>query len=146
MNDSIVKSAFFACSADLIWSFLTDKDKLGQWLHPARADLTEGSDFEMIRPADDGTDAVVISGRVLLAERPRKLVHTFAIAPFQGAETTVTWLIDPIAGGVRVLMTHEGVGAAGGEAAMGLLRALDHGWAAHLETLFQAVAPQPADA
>jgi len=66
---------------------------------------------------------------------PSKLVTTFVIEPFNGNETTVTWILDEAAGGTRLLLTHEGIAEATGEAAMHLLTALDNGWDRHLSDL-----------
>jgi len=39
MNTTIIKSMFFSLPREIVWSYLTDKDKLGTWYHPAEADL-----------------------------------------------------------------------------------------------------------
>ncbi|MCP5037388.1 MAG: SRPBCC domain-containing protein, partial [Rhodobacteraceae bacterium] len=45
-----------------------------------------------------------------------------------------------ISGGTKLSLLHEGISAAAGEAAMGLLMALDAGWDKHLASLRSAVA------
>ena len=135
MNDTIIKTAFFDASPEVVWAYLTDREKLATWFHPARADLEEGQPYELVRHADDGTVVPQIWGRVLKADAPRELSCTFIIEPFQGRETTVTWRLEDVAGGTRLTMRHEGVAAATGEAAMRLLGALDHGWDQHIQTL-----------
>ena len=45
--------------------------------------------------------------------------------------TTVTWTLKEAHGGTMLTLQHEGIGAAG-EAALGLLMALDSGWDCHL--------------
>jgi uncharacterized protein YndB with AHSA1/START domain len=144
MNDTtttISKTVFFNASRATVWSFLTDKDKLAQWFHPAEADLTEGEDYALVRKTDDGLSVRQIWGRVLKMEAPSKLVYTFVIDPFNGAETTVTWVLEEAAGGTRLSLTHEGVAEATGNAAMQLLMALDHGWDEHLDRLRKSATP-----
>jgi len=132
---TIMKTVFFNASRETIWSYLTDKDKIGEWYHPAESDLTEGEDYVLFAVTDDGERKRQIWGRVVEMDRPRKLVTTFIIDPFQGNETTITWILDEAAGGTRLLLTHEGIAEATGEAAMHLLTALDIGWDKHLSDL-----------
>ena len=54
--------------------------------------------------------------------------------------TTVSWTLEEAAGGTRVTLVHEGVGEAAGEAALGLLTALDKGWDEHFLKLRSLVA------
>jgi len=79
-----------------------------------------------------------IWGKVLLMEVPNKLVYTFIIAPFKGAETVVTWVLEEAAGGTRLTLTHEGIAEASGDGALQLLQALDKGWDEHLGQLRSA--------
>lgn len=136
----ISKSVFFDAKPETVWAFLTDKDKLGTWYHPAMEDLKEGADYALYQLADDGAKVPIITGRVLEADAPNKLVTTFVIGPFNGKETTVTWVLDAVAGGTSITLTHEGVEEAAGDAALGLLMALDKGWDEHFASLRESVA------
>jgi len=53
--------------------------------------------------------------------------------------TTVSWTLEQVYGGTKLTLTHEGIGEAAGESAMGLLMALDKGWDKHLESLRAAL-------
>ncbi|MEM7045758.1 MAG: SRPBCC domain-containing protein, partial [Pseudomonadota bacterium] len=66
---------------------------------------------------------------------PAKLTYSFTVKPLNGAMTTVTWTLDEMADGTRLTLLHEGVGAAAGDAALGLLSALDRGWDEHFGRL-----------
>lgn len=136
---TITKTAFFNTSRDTVWSFLTNKDKLAKWFHPAKADLAFGEEYALIRRTDDGATVPLIWGRVLEMDEPERLVYTFVIDPFDGAETTVTWVLEEAAGGTRLSLTHEGVAEAARSATMGLLMSLDHGWDEHLDRLRKTV-------
>jgi len=134
----ITKTSFFDAPREVIWSFLTDKDKLAEWYHPAEKDLAPGEDYNLFRKADDGAHVRQIWGRVIEMAAPDKLVMTFCIDPFGGRETTVTWVLEAAAGGTRLSLTHDGIAEAAGGAALPLLQALDHGWDAHIQRLRDA--------
>lgn len=139
-STTIHKSVFFNATPEVVWSFLTDKDKLGTWYHPARKNLAEGEDYELIAISDDGAEKAIITGKVLKMARPHKLVTTFVIDPFGGNSTTLTWVLEACADGTRLSLKHEGISEAVGEGAIGLLMALDKGWDAHFATLRTSVA------
>lgn len=132
---TISKTVFFNASPESVWPFLTDKDKLGEWYHPAENDLKAGKDYALYRLADDGEKVRQVWGRVVEMSAPNKLVTTFIIDPFAGNETTVTWVLEESAGGTRLSLIHEGIAEATGEAAMHLLMALDNGWDNHIADL-----------
>ncbi len=137
---TIRKTVFFQASRKTVWAFLTEKDKLAQWFHPPEEDLTAGTDYALIRSKEDGSKSKLIWGRVLTMEAPEKLVYSFIIEPFNGAETIVTWTLEEAVGGTRLSLVHEGVAEAAGEATMRMLLSLDAGWDEHLESLRKAAA------
>jgi len=141
MTDAIItKSVFFAASRETVWAFLTEKDKLALWFHPAESDLAENQDYALIHKEDDGSTTKQCWGTVLEMDKPFRLVYTFTIKPLAGAMTTVTWTLEEAHGGTKLSLEHEGIGAAAGEAAMGLLMALDDGWDKHLASFRSAIA------
>lgn len=131
---TINKSIFLNASRETVWAYLTEKDKLGEWFHPADADLVEGRPYALLGDAAD-SDSKMCWGEVLSAKRPSFLSYTFTIKPMGGAMTTVNWTLEAAAGGTRVTLSHEGIGEAGGDAALGLLMALEEGWDKHLSKL-----------
>lgn len=132
---TITKSIFLAASRETVWSFLTEKEKLALWFHPADADLVNGQDYALLATSDDGSETKMCWGTVLTMQKPSTLVYTFTIKPLGGAMTTVNWRLDEIDGGTKLTLQHEGIGEAAKEAALGLLRALDAGWDRHLANL-----------
>lgn len=136
---TISKTVFFNASPESVWLFLTDKDKLGEWYHPADKNLEVGKDYVLYRLADNGEKVRQIWGRVVEMKPPYKLVTTFIIDPFAGNETTITWVLEESAGGTRLSLSHEGIAEATGEAAMHLLTALDKGWDNHIADLRESV-------
>ncbi|MBL4870926.1 MAG: hypothetical protein JKX72_08230 [Robiginitomaculum sp.] len=52
--------------------------------------------------------------------------------------TTVTWTLEEAYNGTKLSLMYEGISEAAGEAAMGLLIALDEAWDKHLVKLRSA--------
>ncbi len=139
MSDAMItKTIFLNADADTVWAYLTDKDKLAEWFHPAESDLSPGSGYALMGKADDGSAVTMCWGTVMEWRRPEKLVYTFTVEPLGGTMTTVTWLLEEAYGGTRLTLQHEGIGEVAGDAALPLLMALDAGWDAHLGRLRDA--------
>ncbi len=135
MNTTTIhKSIFLAASRETVWSYLTEKDKLGEWFHPADENLREGQPYALLEDATD-QQSKICWGDVLKADAPSELIYTFTVKPMGDAVTTVKWTLEDAAGGTRVSLSHEGIGDALGDAAMGLLMALDKGWDEHFTKL-----------
>jgi len=133
-STTINKTIFLSASRETVWAYLTDKDKLGEWFHPADADLVEGQAYTLLADATDSSSRICW-GEVLSANKPSFLSYTFTVKPLAGAMTTVSWTLEEAAGGTRVSLSHEGISEAAGEAALGLLKALDKGWDEHFSKL-----------
>jgi len=140
-NSTLIKTFIFAASRETVWSFLTEKDKLAQWFHPATSDFVEGEDYALVRESDDGTQVKQCWGTVLRMDKPNSLVCSFTIEPFNGALTTVTWTLEETVGGTKLTLQHEGIEQAAGEAALGVLLALDKGWDKHVDQLRGLITP-----
>jgi len=144
MPDTLTKTVYLDAPPQLVWRFLTEKSLLGLWYNPARSDLSEGEDYELYVGEED--DRNIVWGRVLQANPPKELVCTFEVALFEGRETTLTWTLEPVAGGTRLHLRHEGIEAASGDAAARLLSALDRGWDTHFEAMRRSVQEEDAAA
>jgi uncharacterized protein YndB with AHSA1/START domain len=136
---AINKTIFLAASREIVWDYLTDKDKLGEWFHPAAENLTEGKPYVLLGDTADSSSKVCW-GDVLSAKKPSFLSYSFTIKPLGGAMTTVNWTLEEAAGGTRVTLVHEGIGEAAGDAALGLLMALEEGWDKHFVKLRSIIA------
>ncbi|MCF6321567.1 MAG: SRPBCC domain-containing protein [Rhizobiaceae bacterium] len=117
-----------------------NKDKLAQWFYAGEANLTQNQDYALIQKDEDGTVKKMCWGKVLEMSKPTRLVYTFTIAPLAGEMTTVTWALEEVHGGTKLSLTHSGISKAAGDAAMGLLTALDAGWDRHIGGLRKALA------
>lgn len=137
MNDvtstTIEKTIFIDAEPGVVWQFLTDKDKLGTWYHPAEQNLALNQPYRLYKKDGDGKP--LIWGEVREMRAPERLVTTFCIEPFGESETLLTWTLHPVADGTRLTLVHEGIADASGDAVMQLLLALDAGWDEHFADL-----------
>lgn len=138
-NTTIEKSIFLKAAPEVVWSYLTQKDRLAEWFHEATADLEPNQAYELFSRSDNGETQKLCWGTVLEMEPHSHLKYTFTVKPLNGALTTVTWTLEEVHGGTRLSLLHEGIEAAAGEAAMGLLLALDRGWDEHLSKIRAAL-------
>lgn len=129
---TINKSIFLAAPRETVWAYLTEKDKLAEWFHPAESDLSQGNDYALVKIADDGATDKLCWGTVLKMEPHSSMVWSFTVKPLDGAMTTVTWHLEEVNGGTKLSLVHEGIEAAAGDGAWGMLSALDVGWEEHL--------------
>ena len=127
---NLTKTAIFSVPPETVWQFLTQKDKLGSWFHPADADLAQGKDFALL----DKNNEPLCWGNVQKMQAPTLLVYTFTVKPMQGAMTTVHWQLDAVDSGTRLVLTHEGLDTSN-PGALGLIQALDAGWDEHFSVL-----------
>ncbi|MEM8849201.1 MAG: SRPBCC domain-containing protein [Pseudomonadota bacterium] len=140
MTHILTKTVVFDAPRDLVWRYLTDREKLGVWYHPAEADLAPNQPYRLMGTSDDGAPMAIITGEVLEWVPPERLVTTFTISPFGGATTTVTWELEEMAGGTRLTLMHSGITEAAGNAVLSLMQAMDAGWDEHLGDLRKACA------
>jgi uncharacterized protein YndB with AHSA1/START domain len=140
-NDAIIKTLVFSVPREMVWDFLTKKDKLATWFYPAEADLADGEDFVLVKNNDDGSTSKQCWGTVQEWNPTSQLTYSFSTKFFNGASTTVLWKLEDIKGGTKLTMEHSGISASGGEF-IGLLAAFDTGWDRHFASLRFAVSPQ----
>jgi uncharacterized protein YndB with AHSA1/START domain len=124
---SIEKSILLKASPEKVWDFLTDPDKMALWFHRPNVAFTEGAEYAMYKESDG---SIFMSGKILVAEKPNRLVYEFHIAPMGDAISTVNWTIKEVTGGTRLSLIHTGLPK--GESAFELLINLDEGWDEHI--------------
>ncbi|WP_198586783.1 ArsR/SmtB family transcription factor [Glycomyces xiaoerkulensis] len=114
---------------DQVWKALTDADLTAQyWGHANVSDWQPGSTWEHRRV--DGSGKVDVTGRVLEAEPPTKLVITFEDSPDSDREPSrVTFLVEPHEDIVRLTVTHDRLPNAE------MLGGISKGWPAVLANL-----------
>lgn len=128
MTDTTIRKAIYLqASREVVWEYLTQPEKLAIWFHAPKEPLVEGAEFALCG-AESGNK--VCWGTVRVARPPEYLEYSFTIKPMGGAESTVRWTLDAVAGGTRLSLEHEGLpqGAEGFD----LTLALDTGWDEHI--------------
>ncbi|MFK7835354.1 MAG: SRPBCC domain-containing protein [Sulfitobacter sp.] len=121
------KTIFLQAPRARVWDYLTQPEHLAKWFHPPKAPLAEGQKLEMFG-AESGD--MLIWGHVNVARAPEYLEYTFTVKPMGDAVSTVKWTLEEVPGGTRLHLHHEGLPE--GEAAFGLIMALDKGWDDHM--------------
>jgi len=131
----LIKTIFIDTTPDNVWTYLTDKDKLGEWFHPAKQNLKHGGDYQLLNDAGDN----MCWGRVVEATAPSKLIYTFTHDHLAGVETTVIWELSEVHGGTMVKLTHYGFEDASVDT-LGMLISHDKGWDGFLGRLRELAA------
>lgn len=114
---------------ELVWRTLTEPERVVLWLTDAVA-LGAVGDVYLL----DFGDGSVVRGRILAVDPGRSFAHSWTWEGAEPAEvTTVTWSLEPMLGGTRIRLQHDGWTEAGlDESARG-----DHEryWAGYLDDL-----------
>ncbi|SLN31112.1 SRPBCC family protein [Ruegeria meonggei] len=128
MTKSVLqKSIFLQAEPEIVWAYLTEPDRLAEWFHKPVRPLAADQKLEMF-----GTTSgdLLIWGEVRVARPPEYLEYTFTVKPMGDAISVVKWTLEPVAGGTRLGLHHEGLPQTA--EAFGLILALDKGWDEHL--------------
>jgi len=93
-----------------LWEALTRPEHTRQYYYGTEiaSDFKVGSPLEYHRIGPDGSRETVIAGKVLEADPPRRLVHTFAFSGTSDEPTRVTYELEPVGHLVKLTLTHEG--------------------------------------
>lgn len=135
MTDTILrKSIYLNATPDIVWTYLTDPEKLALWFHKPTVPLTQGQPLEMFG-AESGDK--LIWGKVIAAREPEYLEYSFTVKPMGDAVSTVKWTLAPVAGGTRLSLEHTGLPQTAD--GFGLVLALDKGWDDHIARMRAAV-------
>jgi uncharacterized protein YndB with AHSA1/START domain len=109
MVPDYVYVTYIRAAAEQVWRALTDADLTARyWGHANISDWQAGSAWEHRRA--DGSGIADVTGQVLEADPPRRLVITFEDSPDEAAQrepSVVTFLVEPHQDIVRLTVTHE---------------------------------------
>jgi uncharacterized protein YndB with AHSA1/START domain len=94
-----------AASPQLAWTYLTDPDRVAEWLTEASPIGAVGDPFRL-----DFGDGSVVEGRILALEPGCRFAHEWAWADAEPSlPTRVEWLLEPLDnGGSRLTLVHDG--------------------------------------
>lgn len=134
----LVKTVFLKAPPEHVWKFLTEADCLAEWFHKGREDLREGGDWILESNSCGKEGESLLTGKVLEAKRPERLVHTFTHQWLKGVETTCTWTLESVSGGTILTLVHSGWEKA--EDAFGQAASHDAGWDEHFVRLRRVTA------
>ena len=102
-----------AAPTDRVFRALASNDIVDWWVRPGvfdtrewKGELSVGSHWEAAGMARG--QQYTLEGEFLEIEAPRKLSHTWRLVGAPGPQTTVTYLLDEVAGGTRVTLRHSG--------------------------------------
>lgn len=122
---------YIRATPERVWQALTDADLTARyWGHANVSDWQPGSNWEHRRT--DGSGAVDVTGRVLEAEPPTRLVMTFEDSPEEAGQrkaSIVTFLVEQHRDIVRLTVTHENLPN------VEMLNGISSGWPAVLANL-----------
>ncbi len=127
---SYIYVTYIHASAEQVWQALTDADLTARyWGHRNVSDWQPGSTWEHRRV--DGSDRVDVTGRVIEAEPPTRLVVTFEDSDEErpNGPSVVTFLIEPHEDIIRLTVTHENLPN------HEMLHGISEGWPAVLANL-----------
>jgi uncharacterized protein YndB with AHSA1/START domain len=136
-----VYEIFIRTSADRLWQALVDGEMTTQYYFGTRVQDIDKAGADYVYTAADGS--TMLSGKVIAAEPPRKLVTTFNPAWVPGAkESTVTFEITPEGDVCKLTLRHEDL-IVGDE----LTASVKNGWArifSSLKSLLESGEALPA--
>lgn len=121
---------YIRASSEDVWQALTDADLTARyWGHANVSDWLPGSPWEHRRV--DGSGAIDVTGKVLEAEPPTRLVITFEDSEDDrpNGPSVVTFLVEPHDDIVRLTVTHENLPNTD------MLNGISRGWPAVLANL-----------
>ena len=124
------KTIYLRASKTEVWAYLTDPDKLGEWLHKPKTALVKGAKLEMFG-AESGD--LILWGEVREARPCDYLEYTFGAKPMGDTLSLVKWTLEEVAGGTQLSLMHEGLPQ--GAEAFGVTLAFDAGWDKHFSRL-----------
>lgn len=132
---SLTKTLYLKAPPKHVWKFLTTGPGISKWFHDAPHDLAQGGEWRVDTNSMGREGEKLAWGRVLEMKPYEKLVHTFTHNGLKGADTTVTWTLEPAGdNGTFLTLVHDGF--------PGFAEALDHdmGWEKHFPRLRLVVA------
>jgi len=114
---TVVASVDIAVPPERVFQALTDPRELLKWWGSPEVyrteewniDLRVGGRWECRGHGADGKPFTV-DGEFRVIEPPKRLVYTWHGSWYEGAPTTLTYRLEPVPGGTRVILRHEGFG------------------------------------
>ena len=116
VEGSIVASVEMAATPERVFQALASPEVVDWWVNPGVFDTREWSGE--VRVGGQWRASGVargqpyrLEGKFLEVDPPKKLVQTWHAAGAPGTPSTVTYLLEPIKGGTRLIVHHTGLAA-----------------------------------
>ena len=133
MND-IRKNLFLAAPIERVWTFLTDRERLAQWLMESDlAEPQEGTRFAFTEEPSGSWDGKIYCEVKEIIELER-IAYSWNANDI-GAETLVTFSLEAVDDGTRLTLTHSNLDSAAG----GALGRHSAGWHNALKSLATSI-------
>jgi uncharacterized protein YndB with AHSA1/START domain len=116
VDGQIVASVELATTPERVFQALASREVVDWWVNPGVFDTREWTGDVRIggRWRASGIargTPYALEGEFLEVDPPRRLVQTWHFAGAPGVPSTVTYLLEPIAGGTRLTVHHAGLAA-----------------------------------
>lgn len=136
VKPALTKTVVLKAPPEKVWAYLTDAKLLASWFHEADVDLAPGRAYQLLSEDASKADRKLCWGRVLEAEKPKRLVYTFTHNHLNGVETQVVWELATCFDGTRLTLSHTGFEAVADP--FDMLFGHDGGWDEHIVRLRKA--------
>jgi uncharacterized protein YndB with AHSA1/START domain len=116
-----VYEVYLRATPEEVWRAITDSELTKQYYYDntVESDWTPGSPIVYRNP--DGTEA--ITGEIVEADAPRRLVHTFFFPGTNESPSRCTWTIEPRGEATLLILTHDGF-----DGETDTFKSVAHGW------------------
>jgi uncharacterized protein YndB with AHSA1/START domain len=104
---------FYPHPREAVWTALTDRHALAEWLMPNDFEPVVGHKFRFQTDAQPLCGSGLTHCEVLEIDPPHRLVYSWQHVPLKSTKplppvTTVTWLLEDAPGGTRLTLEHSG--------------------------------------
>ena len=131
MKGDLKFEAVYPYSPEQVWKALTDSDALAEWLMPNDFEPRLGNKFHLrMKPAPNFSG--LVECEVVELDPPRHLAYSWHAGD---QNTTVSFKLERVAAGTRVVLEHTGFAADGG---MMISSVLSSGWKKKIESSLPA--------
>src|SRR5260221_7069986 len=105
MKRGVSLEIIYPCPPHRVWEALIDSRALAEWLMPNTFQPLLGHQFQFVGPQEESS-AQVIECEVTELEPPLRLSYTWQ-EPDSSRPSIVTWVLEPVARGTRLRLTHR---------------------------------------
>ncbi len=139
MSDTLRREVYYPHNPEAVWTALTDRQALAEWLMPNDFEPVVGHKFRFQVDPMFGFSGIN-ECEVLEVDRPRRLSYSWTVLPKDPDKPrppamTVTWSLRPERDGTRLVLEQRGLEALGWWSRL----SMKMGWGRMLKTLLPKV-------